>query len=143
MTHSPDSHRNMDRNWHRLILDIPYKVGTPGPHRQNFDLVQTFWSRTLYLWRTEINLGVLKRLLMKHKVMKYFSKTEDDHSQFVCEEYEDILCTMAKVHLNIFKQYLKFFIWISVIIVIQGSQFSSKFNVAYLYIQKNYCETRS
>ena len=33
---------------------------------------------------------------MKHKVTKYFWKTEDDHSQSVCEEYEDILCTVEK-----------------------------------------------
>ena len=31
---------------------------------------------------------------MKHKVTKYFWKTEDDHSQSVCEEYEDILRTV-------------------------------------------------
>ena len=36
---------------------------------------------------------------MKHKVTKYFWKTEDDHSQSVCEEYEDILCTVEKSHL--------------------------------------------
>jgi len=112
LTHSPDSHRNMDRNWRRLILDIPCKVGTPGAHRQNFDLVQTFWCRTLYLLRIEINLGFQKRLLMKHKVMKYFWKTEDDHSQSVCEEYEDILCTMAKFHLNIY--YLQYYISIRI-----------------------------
>ena len=94
LTHSPDSHKNMDRNWHRLILDIPNKVGTPGAHRRNFGLIQTFWSISWLLWRTEINLGTFKRLQMKHKVTKYFWKTEDDHSQSVCEEYEDILRTV-------------------------------------------------
>ena len=43
---------------------------------------------------------------MKHKVTKYFWKTEDDHSQSVCEEYEDILCTVEKITLitcNLYK----------------------------------------
>ena len=105
LTHSPDSHKNMDRNWHRLILDIPNKVGIPGAHRRNFGLIQTFWSISWLLWRTEINLGTFKRLQMKHKVTKYFWKTEDDHSQSVCEEYEDILCTVDKrrlLHSNVY-----------------------------------------